>query len=98
MAKMSRVNLGKHFSEGARILWKWLGSEPGRQNQLRTELGMRQGQLTPILYGDHRPKTEIAMRIRRVCGIDLALWILDPQEPFIPPAARVANDEGGKAA
>ena len=81
------MELGPHFSEGARLLWLLMERQGWTQSELRRRLCAHLGEVTRILYGDRFPRLAVAAEAERL-GVHVAAWQQKPRLRFVPPAAR----------
>lgn len=92
----TRRELGKQFSEGARLLWQEKAERGWTQGALMRAIGAKPGVVQRWLYGDTKPSWKWASKLEEAFGIPLKAWTLEPKVPFIAPAAR-DGDEGVEA-
>jgi hypothetical protein len=101
-----KTRLGKRFSEGARRLWLLMEERGWCQTDLvddmtaalarRAEVGQARsrkpttGLVSRWLYGEREPDRDYAVFLHEEYTIDAALWSKAPEQPFTPPAARLA--------
>lgn len=77
-----RRHLGKHFSEGARLLWLKTQELKLDQEGVRHQLELSRGVVGRWLYGDRAPDLDSAVKIEAAYGIPVAAWTQVPSKPF----------------
>jgi transcriptional regulator with XRE-family HTH domain len=87
---LTRESLGRHFNEGARLLWLALRERDWNQSVAERQLGVSPGLVNRWLYGERRPGLEHALLIERALGIPASGWHREPALAFEPPAAAAA--------
>ncbi len=91
----TRMHLGEHFSEGARLLWAVMEDRSWSQGQLTRAIEAKPGVVPRWLYGDTRPSWGWAERLRDAFAIPLEAWLTAPAATFLPPAARDSEQARG---
>ena len=85
-----RSELGEHFNEGARLLWKVLDERECSQLQLQRDLGVPAGVVNRLLYGERRPGLKMALLIEEKFDIPLTSWNEAPKKKFTLPTAKAS--------
>lgn len=78
----SRRELGKRFSEGARLLWVAMRREGLTQEALRKDMGRARGVVGHWLRGDRRPDGASRGKLFERFEIKPQAWEEDPKKPF----------------
>lgn len=93
--------LGKHFSEGSRLVWLWLEQNNVRQADLEREVRERAsvsvGHLNRVLYGERPCSLEIAVALRDITGTPVEAWTQPPAEEWTPRALREEDENDATA-
>ncbi|HEX4334630.1 MAG TPA: hypothetical protein VH062_01885 [Polyangiaceae bacterium] len=98
---MHRRNLGKHFSEGARLAWLELRARAWTLADLTKNSGQDGSAIHRVMYGDRKPPLAVVLPLQQLFGVPVAMWALPPAEPFTLPGAedqeqhRATGTEGG---
>ncbi len=88
LPRSHRKELGKFFSEGARLMWLAIEREGVSMNQVGKDFGMHAGEIPRVLYGERKANGLVLENALARWGIPLAAWRQKPIEEFVPPAAR----------
>ena len=88
--RLQRRDLGEKFTEGARQTWIAIDKKAWDHATLAEELGVAQGTVHKILYGDRLPDGLVMIRLEQLLKIPCKLWATAPKNHFTPPAARAA--------
>jgi hypothetical protein len=90
MGNFRRAHLGRHFNEGARLLWRCLEKKTLTIEALGRIGGWSRGTAHHWLYGDRRPTIACALVIERHFAIPVTAWGKAPRRPFsLQRAAKV---------
>lgn len=83
--RRKRLDKGEVFSEGSRKLWIALQKRGWSLLQARTELGLAEGVLNKILYGDRRAGFRLAVILEKEFRIPLGDWAIPAKKDFALP-------------
>lgn len=98
-----RKELGRFFSEAARLLWlemlrrEWSKADLGRAlSEISAEFNVSAGLdrtslVSRWLYGLRRPNLAFVLLLERLFQISPALWNTKPIQPFAPPWAQTED-------
>lgn len=86
--RMHRKNVGKHFSEGARLCWTELRTRGLSVSDLARATGLPASQLHRALYGDCAAAVAVVVPLEAQLGVSVAKWTEAPSEAFVPPGAQ----------
>jgi hypothetical protein len=91
--KRTRLEKGKLFSEGCRLLWLALRKRGVNVAQARIAVGCKyEGTLDRVLYGDRKPGLQLVLAIQKQFEVPAAAWTIPPKKSFeLPEALRVAS-------
>ncbi|MGK4001126.1 helix-turn-helix transcriptional regulator [Sorangium sp. So ce1036] len=88
MHQLTKIQLGKRFSEGSRKLWLLMLKRKWTQRDLARALGKDHSVICRWLHGSRTPDRNSVALIYQVLGIGPTLWRKAPRKPFSPPDAR----------
>ena len=100
MRSPTRRNFGRHFSEGARLLWEalpalaaqWGVDEYTARRELARRIERADSSIARYLYGDRLPDRASAIKLAEVAGVPAEAWDLKPSVAFVLPADRPDPD------
>jgi hypothetical protein len=81
----ARTELGSHFSEGARLLWRVMAKQKLSQADIRRRMQCQSGLVPRWLYGDVTPGLMYAFRLAAAFDIPPQAWIAPPKRHFAVP-------------
>ncbi len=86
--KMTRTNLGPHFSEGSRQIFIFCETNGLQPREVSKKLGFCLGLLHRHMWGDQRPDLASGIAYEDVLGINPRLFFDPPRRRFVLPALR----------
>lgn len=93
---LHKTTLGKHFNEGARLLWATMATRslsPINVAKMLNESRDISNLVSRWLYGERRPCLQSAARIQAVFGINASAWVMAPTCAFVLPTIEWATQE-----
>lgn len=77
-----RVELGEHFSEGARLIWVRIAALKMTPSEFVTRKGWRRGSLFKYMHGDQKPNRVWAQLLQTELNIDPSDFDRKPVRTF----------------
>jgi hypothetical protein len=82
MGNFRRARIGRHFNEGARLLWLRIARESLSIEDIGRVGRWARGTVHHWLYGDRRPNLSSALVLERAFGVPVTAWSKAPRRPF----------------
>jgi hypothetical protein len=90
-----RVETGRVFSEGSRLLWLAVEASGLNLSKAAVRGECSRADFVKYIYGDRRPGRVDAMALLEHFAVPMTAWDAKPSEPFVFPALRPKDPESG---